>query len=220
MRILLSEERELKLEVSEALRRAIYVPDLSHGGRKRPADEPDHYDAVILPVDLMQVRGVEMLEHWWQAGQMPVLFFIPQDCEDRQGSKDGVPAKGNKIAPTAIERMLAALRAPGVQGVERGSPELTWGPLRLDTRSSKAHVADRALKLTSFEFRLLCYLMRQKGGIVSRAELVEHLYGQPVEDNSNTIEVFIGRLRKKVGLDLIETVRGMGYRMQGLQGRT
>ena len=94
------------------------------------------------------------------------------------------------------------------------SSELSCGPLRLDTKASKADVNGVPLKLTSHEFRLLAYLMHHMGEVVSRTELVEHLYDQDFDRDSNTIEVFVGRLRKKMGIDMIETVRGMGYRMR------
>ena len=86
--------------------------------------------------------------------------------------------------------------------------------MRLDTKASKADVDGQPLKLTSHEFRLLAYLMHHMGEVVSRTELVEHLYDQDFDRDSNTIEVFVGRLRKKMGIDMIETVRGMGYRMR------
>ena len=86
--------------------------------------------------------------------------------------------------------------------------------MRLDTKSSKVDVDGKPLKLTSHEFRLLAYLMHHMNEVVSRTELVEHLYDQDFDRDSNTIEVFVGRLRKKIGLDMIETVRGMGYRMR------
>jgi two-component system OmpR family response regulator len=94
------------------------------------------------------------------------------------------------------------------------SSELECGPLRLDTKASKADIDGKPLKLTSHEFRLLAYLMHHMGEVVSRTELVEHLYDQDFDRDSNTIEVFVGRLRRKMGIDLIETVRGMGYRMR------
>ncbi len=94
------------------------------------------------------------------------------------------------------------------------SSEIVCGPVRLDTKASKATVNGTTLKLTSHEFRLLSYLMHHMGQVVSRTELIEHMYDQDFDRDSNTIEVFVGRLRKKIGVDLIETVRGLGYRMQ------
>lgn len=220
MLILVSEAGELKLELSDTLRQATYIRDHGHHGKGRPVDETQHCDAVILPLDPAQVRGIEALERWRKTGQMPVVIFTPQAFVERESSKSGARAYGKKTHTTAIEEMLARMHARGAQALEHGSAELSWGPLRIETRSSKAHVAGRALKLTSFEFRLLCHLMRQKGGLVSREELVELLYDQHPDANSNTIEVFIRRLRKKLAVDLIETVRGMGYRMRDPQERT
>ncbi|TIW16467.1 MAG: response regulator transcription factor [Mesorhizobium sp.] len=110
--------------------------------------------------------------------------------------------------------VVARVRALIRRAAGHASSELTCGPLRLDTKASKADVDGVPLKLTSLEFRLLAYLMHHMGEVVSRTELVEHLYDQDFDRDSNTIEVFVGRLRKKMGIDMIETVRGMGYRMR------
>ena len=106
--------------------------------------------------------------------------------------------------------MLRALlrRATG-----HATNELACGPVRLDTKSGRVVVAGQAVKLTSHEYRLLAYMMHHMGRVVSRTELVEHLYDQDFDRDSNTIEVFVGRLRKKIPGDLIETIRGLGYRL-------
>ncbi|MCE2932860.1 MAG: winged helix-turn-helix domain-containing protein, partial [Hyphomicrobiales bacterium] len=96
--------------------------------------------------------------------------------------------------------------------------ELTCGPVILDTRSSRVVVDGNPIRLTSHEYRLLAYLMHHQGRVVSRTELVEHLYDQDFDRDSNTIEVFVGRLRKKLGVDVIETVRGLGYIAQAPRG--
>ena len=103
--------------------------------------------------------------------------------------------------------MRALLR----RAVGLASSEIEIGPLRIDTRSSRVTVAGNPVKLTSLEYRLLSYLAHHKGKVVSRTELVEHLYDQDFDRDSNTIEVFVGRLRKKLDTDLIQTVRGLGY---------
>src|SRR5208337_4344540 len=89
--------------------------------------------------------------------------------------------------------------------------DLSVGPVRLDARAGRVSVGGAAIKLTSHEYRLLSYLMHHAGRIVSRTEIVEHLYDQDFDRDSNTIEVFVGRLRKKLGVDIIQTVRGLGY---------
>ncbi|MGZ3274752.1 MAG: winged helix-turn-helix domain-containing protein, partial [Caulobacteraceae bacterium] len=98
------------------------------------------------------------------------------------------------------------------------APALVCGGLRLDPRAARASVNGEPLRLTSLEYRLLHYLMMHQGRVISRTELVEHLYDQDFDRDSNTIEVFIGRLRKKIGNDRIETVRGLGYRLAPLAG--
>ena len=89
--------------------------------------------------------------------------------------------------------------------------EFTCGPVRLDTRTGRVSVDGNPVRLTSHEYRLLSYLMHHTGRVVSRTELVEHLYDQDFDRDSNTIEVFVGRIRKKLGVDIIQTVRGLGY---------
>jgi len=90
---------------------------------------------------------------------------------------------------------------------------LNCGALALDTRSGRVSLNGQTLTMTSHEYRLLAYLMHRPGAVVSRTELTEHLYAQDFERDSNTIEVFVGRLRKKLPPDSIETVRGLGYRL-------
>jgi two-component system OmpR family response regulator len=117
--------------------------------------------------------------------------------------------------PFHIEEVLARVRALIRRAAGHATTELVCGGLRLDTKTSKVDLDGAPVKLTSHEFRLLAYLMHHMGEVVSRTELVEHLYDQDFDRDSNTVEVFVGRLRKKIGNDLIETVRGMGYRMHG-----
>jgi two-component system OmpR family response regulator len=113
--------------------------------------------------------------------------------------------------PFHMEEVLARIRALVRRSAGHASNEIECGPVRLDMRSSRVTVNGSAIKLTSHEFRLLAYMMHQKGRIVSRTELVEHLYDQDFDRDSNTIEVFVGRVRKKLGIDIIQTVRGLGY---------
>ncbi len=107
--------------------------------------------------------------------------------------------------------MLARLRALLRRAAGHASNEMECGPLRLDAKTARVTVDGKAVKLTSHEYRVLAYLMLHRGKVVSRTELVEHLYEQDFDRDSNTVEVFIGRLRKKVPGDLIKTVRGLGY---------
>ena len=107
--------------------------------------------------------------------------------------------------------MLARIRALLRRSTGHAKSELVCGAVRLDTRSGRVTVDGNPVKLTSHEYRLLAYLMHHTGRVVSRTELVEHLYDQDFDRDSNTIEVFVGRIRKKLGVDVIQTVRGLGY---------
>jgi two-component system, OmpR family, response regulator len=115
--------------------------------------------------------------------------------------------------PFHMEELLARLRALLRRATGHARSEIECGPLRLDTKTARVTHAGVPVKLTSHEYRLLAYLMHHNGRVVSRTELVEHLYEQDFDRDSNTIEVFIGRLRKKIPTDLIQTVRGLGYRL-------
>ena len=113
--------------------------------------------------------------------------------------------------PFYTEELLARVRALLRRAAGIATAEIEIGPLRIDTRSSRVTLDGNPVKLTSLEYRLLAYLGHHKGRVVSRTELVEHLYDQDFDRDSNTIEVFVGRLRKKLEADLIQTVRGLGY---------
>lgn len=116
--------------------------------------------------------------------------------------------------PFRIEEVLARLRALLRRASGHATPELRAGRVTLDVGRARVTLDGAPVKLTSHEFRVLSYLMHQRGRVVSQAELVEHIYAQHCERDSNTVEVFIARLRRKLGASLIETVRGLGYRIQ------
>ena len=115
--------------------------------------------------------------------------------------------------PFHTEELLARLRALLRRAAGHAQPQLSCGDLRLDPKAARATVNGEPLRLTSLEYRMLHYMIMHGDRVISRTELVEHLYDQDFDRDSNTIEVFIGRLRKKVGADRIETVRGLGYRL-------
>ena len=156
--------------------------------------------------------GIRVLEKWRRGGRtMPVLILTARDrwSEKVQGFDAGADDYVTK--PFHMEEVLARLRALLRRAAGHATSELLCGPVLLDTRSSRVVVDGNAVRLTSHEYRLLAYLMHHQGRVVSRTELVEHLYDQDFDRDSNTIEVFVGRLRKKLGVDIIQTVRGLGY---------
>ena len=216
MRVLVVEdERDLNRQLCDALKEAGYAVDSAFDGEEGHfLGDTEPYDAVILDIGLPEMDGITVLEKWRKDGRkMPVLLLTARDRWSDKVAGIDAGADDYVAKPFHIEEVLARLRALIRRATGNASSDMMCGPLRVDTRASKADVDGVALKLTSHEFRLLSYLIHHKGQVISRTELVEHLYDQDFDRDSNTIEVFVGRLRKKIGADIIETVRGMGYRM-------
>src|ERR1700755_1722026 len=217
MRILVVEDdQNLNRQLVEALQENGYVVDQAFDGEEGHfLGDTEPYDAIILDIGLPEMDGVTVLEKWRGAGRaMPVLILTARDRWSDKVAGIDAGADDYVTKPFHVEEVLARIRALIRRAAGHASSEITCGSLRLDTKASKADVDGVPLKLTSHEFRLLAYLMHHMGEVVSRTELVEHLYDQDFDRDSNTIEVFVGRLRKKMGIDMFETVRGMGYRMR------
>ncbi len=216
MRILIVEDdRNLNRQLDEALTGAGYVVDKAFDGEEGHfLGDTEPYDAVILDVGLPEMDGISVLERWRRDGRaMPVLILTARDRWSDKVAGIDAGADDYVAKPFHIEEVLARIRALIRRAAGHASSEINCGPLRLDTKASRATLDGAPLKLTSHEFRLLSYLMHHAGEIVSRSELIEHMYDQDFDRDSNTIEVFVGRLRRKIGNDMIETVRGLGYRM-------
>jgi two-component system OmpR family response regulator len=214
MRLLVVEDdRDLNRHVVAALENAGYAVDRAFDGEEGWfLGDTEPYDAVVLDIGLPKRDGVTILESWRKAGRtMPVLILTARDrwSEKVQGFDAG--ADDYVAKPFHMEEVLARLRALLRRAAGRATSELTAGPVRLDARAGRVTVNGAVVKLTSHEYRLLSYLMHHAGRIVSRTEIVEHLYEQDFDRDSNTIEVFVGRLRKKLGVDVIQTLRGLGY---------
>jgi two-component system, OmpR family, response regulator len=214
MRILIVEDDpDLNRQLVSALTDAGYVVDSAKDGEEgHYLGETEPYDAVILDLGLPVLDGVSVLEKWRRnEKKMPVLILTARDrwSDKVQGFDAG--ADDYVAKPFHMEEVLARVRALLRRSAGHATSEIACGPLLLDTKSARVTVDGNAIKLTSLEFRLLAYLMHHKGKVVSRTELVEHLYDQDFDRDSNTIEVFVGRLRKKLGVDVLRTIRGMGY---------
>jgi two-component system, OmpR family, response regulator len=214
MRLLVVEDdKDLNRQLVTALQNAGYAVDKALDGEEGHfLGDTEPYDAVILDVGLPKMDGITVLEKWRSDGRkMPVLILTARDrwSDKVQGFDAG--ADDYVAKPFHMEEILARLRALLRRSAGHAKTELLCGPVILDTKSSRVVVDGNAVKLTSHEYRLLSYLMHHQGRVVSRTELVEHLYDQDFDRDSNTIEVFVGRLRKKLGVDIIQTVRGLGY---------
>lgn len=217
MRILVAEdEPSLSRQLIVSLERAGYAVDHAADGERAYLlghDEP--YDAVVLDLGLPKVDGLTLLRRWREAGQtVPVLVLTARGSwhEKVVGIDSG--ADDYMAKPFRMEELLARLRALIRRSSGQINPELRCGPLMLDPRSGKVTLEGAEVKLTSHEFRVLSYLMHHRERVVSQGELIEHIYSQSFDRDSNTVEVFIARLRRKLGPALIETVRGLGYRMK------
>jgi two-component system OmpR family response regulator len=214
MRLLVVEDDpDINRQLATALQDAGYVVDTATDGEEgHYLGETEPYDAVVLDLGLPIIDGVSVLEKWRRAGKkMPVLILTARDRWSDKVAGFDAGADDYVAKPFHMEEVLARVRALLRRSAGHATSELTCGPVSLDTKSARVIVNGMSVKLTSLEFRLLAYLMHHKGKVVSRTELVEHLYDQDFDRDSNTVEVFVGRLRKKLGVDVLHTIRGMGY---------
>ena len=213
--LIAEDQPQLLSQLSAALADAGYVVDGAADGEA--ADffaGTNEYDAVILDLGLPRIDGLTLLRKWREAGQaVPVLILTARGSwhEKVQGIDSG--ADDYVAKPFRIEEVLARLRALIRRASGQVTPLLRCGAVSLDSRLAKVTLDGTPVRLTSHEFRVLSYLMHHRDRVVSQAELTEHIYAQDFDRDSNTVEVFIARLRRKLGAPVIETVRGIGYRM-------
>ena len=214
MRLLVIEDDpDLNRQLASALNDAGYAVDTAMDGEEGHfLGDTEPYDAVVLDIGLPTMDGISVLEQWRRNDRtMPVLILTARDrWSDKVAGMDA-GADDYVAKPFHMEEVLARVRALLRRSAGHATSEIECGPIRLDTKTARVTLDGSAIKLTSHEYRLLAYLMHHRGRVVSRGELVEHLYEQDFDRDSNTIEVFIGRLRKKIPADYIKTVRGLGY---------
>lgn len=216
MRILIVEdEPKLLIQLSDAVCAAGYAVDLADNGVDgHHLGQTEPFDAVVLDLGLPKMDGLSVLRQWRASGRsMPVLILTARDGWHDKVAGIDAGADDYLAKPFHMEELLARLRALIRRAVGHASAELACGPLSLDTRNSRVTLSGQALALTSHEYRVLAYLMHHQDQVVSRTTLVDHIYAQDFDRDSNTVEVFIGRLRKKLPPGMIETVRGLGYRL-------
>ncbi len=217
MRVLVVEdEARIAKQLAAALGQAGYAVDCAADGeRGEYLGQTERYDAVVLDLGLPRIDGLTLLRRWRDAGlTMPVLVLTARGSWHEKvhgidGGADDYVAK-----PFRMEEVLARLRALIRRSSGQVAVELRCGAITLDPRAAKVSVGGNPVKLTSHEFRVLSYLMHHCDRVVSQSELIEHIYAENLDRDSNTVEVFIARLRRKLGAASIETARGLGYRMQ------
>ena len=172
------------------------------------------YNAVVLDLGLPSLSGIQILQRWRKAGIFtPVLILTARDnwTERVEGLNAGADDYLGKPfqAPEVVARVHALIR----RTTGTADPVLQHGEITLDTTANAVKLSGVPIDMTARELRILTYLMRRRGRIVSQSELIDHVYTMDESRESNTIEVYIGRLRKKLGRDSIRTQRGLGYKM-------
>lgn len=213
--LLVEDDPQIGAGLSAALREAGFAVDLSTDGEDGEfLGQTETYDAVVLDLGLPGMDGISILSAWRAAGRtMPVLILTAREewSEKVRGFRAGADDYVTK--PFRTEEVVMRLRSLIRRAAGHANSIIDCGPLSLDTQLGLMSLDGLPLKLTAFEFQLLSYLIHHAGRVITRAELSEHLYERDTERDFNSIEVIVGRLRKKVGSTLIETVRGQGYRL-------
>ena len=216
MKILLVEDdRALATEIAHALRREHFVVDVAENGEDgHHAGDTAPYDAVVLDLGLPRKSGIAVLREWRAADRaLPVLILTARDgwSEKVEGFKAG--ADDYLTKPFRVEELIMRLRALVRRSTGHNATRITCGPIAFDTQTGLFEKDGLPLKLTALEWRVLECLVMRKTIAVDRVTLVEKVYDGDVGTDSNSLEVIIGRLRRKIGPDLIETERGRGYRL-------
>jgi two-component system OmpR family response regulator len=216
VRILLVEDNsELARQIQQSLEASLFVIDIAGDGREgRFLGETEPYDLVILDLGLPYIDGLSVLTAWRESGNnVPVLILTSRDTwrEKVTGLRAG--ADDYLAKPFEMEELQARVEA--LLRRSSGHPErflsCGCGSVKLDTSEGRVTLHGQRIELTAYEFRTLDYLMRNLGRAVSKTELIEHIYHQDFDLDSNVIEVLINRLRHKLGSDVIQTHRGLGY---------
>ena len=216
MRILLIEDDPVLLnQVKNSLEDNGYSVDSALDGEEgHYLGDTEPYDAVVLDLGLPKIDGITVLEKWRKENKKyPVLILTARDRWSEKVAGFDAGADDYLTKPFQMEELLARLRALIRRSAGHASSDIECGPLKIDTKANKVFMNGTKLKLTSHEYKIIEYFLHHQDKVISRTELTEHIYDQDFDRDSNTIEVFIGRLRKKLGENLIKTERGSGYRL-------
>jgi two-component system, OmpR family, response regulator len=217
MRVLIVEdEPTLGNQLKNTLEQNGYAVDLATDGEDgHYMGATENYDAIILDLGLPEIDGLTVLDRWRKDGKVtPVLVLTARDSWSDKVAGLDAGADDYLAKPFQSQELIARLRALIRRASGNASSELIAGDVRLDTRSGRVTLAGEPVKMTAQEYKLLSYLLHHKGKVVSRTELIEHIYDQDFDRDSNTIEVFVTRIRKKLGPDVITTIRGLGYSLE------
>ena len=216
MKILVVEdEPRLGEQILETLENNGWVPELSQDGIDalyRATSE--EWDAIVLDLGLPKLDGLTVLKGIRDENiNTPVVILSARDTLSQRVEGLNAGADAYLTKPFEMVELPARLRAQLRRASGNASPVMQIGDLSLDTRSSKVLWQGQAVSLTALEYKVVAYFMHNPEKVISRTELVEHIYKQDFDRDSNTIEVFIGRIRKKIAPKIIKTVRGLGYQL-------
>ena len=217
MRILVAEDEPLlSQQLAAALTEAGYAVDCARDGETADfLGATESYDAVVLDLGLPKIDGLTVLRRWREVGiSAPVLILTARGSWHERVLGIDLGADDYVSKPFRMEEVLARLRGLIRRSSGHSASEIRCGSVTLDPRRALVAVNGAPVKLTSHEFRVLTYLMYHRDRVVSTIELTEHIYAQSFDRDSNTVEVFIARLRRKLGPSFIRTIRGLGYRIE------
>ncbi|WP_339039123.1 response regulator transcription factor [Bradyrhizobium symbiodeficiens] len=214
MRLLLVEDdRRIAADVERALHAAGYVVETVRNGEEAWfRGDTEEYGAVVLDLGLPGMDGLAVLKRWRANGRsMPVLILTARGSWAER--VDGIDAGADDYLPKPfrMEELLARLRSIVRRSAGHASPRIVAGDVELDERQMKVTLRGVPVALSPLEYRLIAFLLHHRGRVVPQHELDENVYGHGEDHESNALEVLVGRVRKKLGADLIETRRGFGY---------
>ena len=216
MRILLAEDdAAIATTIAAALAEAGYVVDRAADGTQAEfLGQTETYDLAVLDIGLPGMDGLGVLQRWREAGlSLPVLLLTARTrWHDKLAGFDA-GADDYLTKPFQIEELIVRVRALIRRAAGHAVPQLRCGPLVLDINAARFSLGARVLSLSRQEFRILSYLMHHPGKLVTRGELGEHVYEGGFDPESNVLDVLIGRIRRKLGTELVHTVRGQGFRL-------
>ena len=213
--LLVEDDRLLAQEIAHALRQENFAVDIAANGEDgQHLGETENYDAAVLDLGLPKINGAAVLRAWRKNGShLPVLILTARDgwTDKVDGFKAG--ADDYLTKPVRIEELVMRLRALVRRAAGHAEPRITCGPLTFDAQTGVFDLNGLPLRLTALEYRVLACLAMRCNVVVERSELIEKAYEGDADVDSNSLEVIVGRLRRKIGHDMIETVRGRGYRL-------
>ncbi|CAA7620376.1 DNA-binding response regulator in two-component regulatory system with PhoQ [Magnetospirillum sp. LM-5] len=218
MRVLVVEdEPQLNLRIEQALEAAGMKVDVAFDGEEGLfLGETEPYDAIVLDLGLPRLDGISVIRRWREMGRtMPILVLTARGrwADKAQAFDSG--ADDYLTKPFEMDEVITRVRVLIRRAAGHSSPEIICGPLRVDTSQGRVWVDGQAISLTAQEYRILAYLAHHRGRVVGRTELIEHVYDRDDDRESNVIDVLMGRIRKKLKAEIITTLRGQGWRLEG-----